>query len=100
MPVSYLVAAISIYAFSGPLLWAEDDAEAMRSNRMKSNDAIARHNAETLQSFLDDDLVITISTGPIKRGREEHGNSFAKHFEKFPDVVYLRTPVTIVINDI
>jgi ketosteroid isomerase-like protein len=35
---------------------------------MKSNDAIARHDVDALQSFLDEDFVITISTGAIEHG--------------------------------
>ena len=99
MRISHIAVAISIFALGGPLVWADDDAEAIRSNRLQSNAAIARHDVETLQSFLDDDFVITISTGAIERSREAHGESFARHFAEFPDVVYVRTPATIVISD-
>jgi hypothetical protein len=51
-----------------------------------------------LQSFLDEDFVITISTGEIERSRDEHGRLFALHFEQYPDVVYIRTPSDITLS--
>ena len=78
--------------------WAKDDAEEIQSIRMQSNEAIARHDVDTLQSYLDDDFVITISTGAIERSRDEHGRSFAAHFDEYPDVVYVRTPSEITLS--
>ena len=78
---------------------SENDAETIRSIRAQSNEAIARHDAASVGSFLADDYVITISTGAIERSREEHIDSFAMHFEQYPDVVYLRTPTTIIISE-
>lgn len=77
---------------------AADDAEAIRAIRIESNEAIARHDVDSIQSFLDEDYVITISTGAIERSRDEHGKSFALHFEEYPDVVYVRTPSEITIS--
>ena len=77
---------------------AEDDASAIRDLRAASNDAIARHDVDAVLSFLDDDFVITISTGAIERSRNAHGESFAAHFEDFPDVVYVRTPEEIIVS--
>lgn len=78
---------------------SESDTEAIRSIRTQSNEAIARHDAASVESFLADDYVITISTGAIERSRKEHIDSFASHFAQYPDVVYLRTPTTISISD-
>ena len=78
---------------------SERDTETIRSIRTQSNEAIARHDAASVGSFLADDYVITISTGAIERSRKEHVDSFASHFSQYPDVVYLRTPVTINISD-
>lgn len=71
----------------------------MRILRAQSNEAIAQHDAEAVGSFLDSDYVITISTGTIERSRDEHIRSFAKHFEQYPDVLYVRTPAQITLSD-
>lgn len=85
--------------FSGiDKLIVENDTDAIRASRMMSNEAIARHDVDVIQSFLDEVYVITISTGAIERSRDEHGRSFASHFEEFPDVVYVRTPSEITIS--
>lgn len=90
--------ALLAIALGGTIGWAADDAETIHSIRMQSNDAIARHDVDTLQSFLDEDFVITISTGAIEHSRAEHGRSFALHFEQYPDVVYIRTPTEITLS--
>jgi ketosteroid isomerase-like protein len=90
--------SLLVLALGGMTVWAGDDAEAIHTIRMKSNDAIARHDVDTLQSFLHEDFVITISTGAIERSRDEHGRSFALHFEQYPDVVYIRTPSEITLS--
>jgi len=99
MKVSRLVLTALVLALVSTTVWAEDDAETIKTIRMKSNDAIARHDVDALQSYLDDDFVITISTGAIERSREEHGKSFAAHFEEHPDVVYVRTPSEITLSE-
>jgi ketosteroid isomerase-like protein len=99
MKVSRLVLAAFVLALVGTTVWAEDDAATIKTIRMKSNDAIARHDVDALQSYLDDDFVITISTGSIERSRDEHGKSFAAHFEEYPDVVYVRTPSEITLSE-
>jgi ketosteroid isomerase-like protein len=92
--------ALLALALAATTSWAEDDADTIRALRMASNEAIARHDVDTLQSFLDKDFVISISTGAIERSRAEHGRSFALHFEQFPDVVYVRTPLEITLSEI
>lgn len=75
------------------------DTETIRSTRVQSNEAIARHDAAAVGSFLANDFVITISTGEIERSRREHIDSFASHFAEFPDVIYIRTPTAIKVSD-
>lgn len=94
-----LIAVLGLLAIGIAGVNAADDADAIADIRKKSNEAIARHDVEAVQSFLDDDYVITISTGAIERSREEHGESFAAHFAQFPDVVYVRTPAEITISE-
>tara|TARA_R110000782_G_scaffold17816_22_gene49579 strand:+ start:812 stop:1264 length:453 start_codon:yes stop_codon:yes gene_type:complete len=94
-----MILALLGLALAGTTAGAEDDAETIRALRMESNEAIARHDVDTLQSFLDEDFVISISTGVIERSRAEHGRTFALHFEQFPDVVYVRTPLEITLSE-
>jgi ketosteroid isomerase-like protein len=95
----WTIVATLVMALSGSVVFAQEAVETIRAMRMQSNEAIARHDVESLRSFLDDDYVITISTGAIQRSRDEHARSFALHFEQFPDVVYVRTPSEIVLSD-
>ena len=88
-----------VLTLAGTTSVADDDEDTIRALRMESNEAIARHDVDAVQSFLDEDFVISISTGAIERSRAEHGKSFALHFEQFPDVVYVRTPSEIVLSD-
>ena len=94
------IIALLVLALVGTTVWAADDVEEIRTIRMESNAAIARHDVDALQSVLDEDFVITISTGAIERSRDEHGRSFALHFEQYPDVVYVRTPSEITLSDV
>ena len=95
MKASRLVFITLVLALCGTAVWADDDAEEIQTIRMKSNEAIARHDVDALQSYLDEDFVITISTGAIERSRDEHGKSFALHFDEYPDVVYVLSLIHI-----
>lgn len=75
------------------------EAYVIRSLRAASNAAIAAHDAAAVASFFDEDYVITISTGAIERSRQAASESFAAHFARFPDVVYVRTPKEIVVSE-
>ncbi len=98
MHMSRSIFALLVLALGVTTVWASDHVEAIQTIRMKSNDAIARHDVDALQSFLDEDFVISISTGAIQRSRDEHGRSFALHFDQYPDVVYIRTPSEITLS--
>jgi ketosteroid isomerase-like protein len=99
MQTSWSFLLLFVLALGGMPVRAEGDVETIQARRMESNAAIARHDVDALQSFLDDDFVITISTGAIERSRDEHGKSFALHFEAYPDVVYVRTPSEITLSE-
>lgn len=77
----------------------DDAAKTIQMLRMQSNEAIARHDAEGIGSFLHEDFVISISVGFIERSKEEHLRSFEQHFAEYPDVVYVRTPSSITISE-
>ena len=78
---------------------ASEDGDSIRSLRAESNRAIAAHDVETTISFMDDEYVITSSSGDILPGREENAASWAAHFAEFPDVVYVRTPAEVTISE-
>ena len=73
MNASRLAFSALVLALCVVSAWAEDDVKEIQTNRMNSNEAIARHDVDALQSYLDEDFVISISTGAIERSREEHG---------------------------
>lgn len=98
MQTSWSIFALLVLILGESMAEATDDVEKIRSIRMQSNDAIARHDVDALQRFLNVDFVITISSGAIERSREEHATSFAAHFEQYPDVVYVRTPSQITLS--
>ena len=93
------IAALLLAASSAVTAVAGDDAETIRALRAQSNEAIARHDAEAIRSYLAEDFVITISTGAIERSRDDHIESFERHFAEYPDVVYVRTPSRIRISE-
>ena len=99
MKAARLIFTTLVFALVGTTVWAEDDAKAIQTARMKSNEAIARHDVNALQSYLDEDFVIAISTGAIERSRDDHGRGFAAHFDEFPDVIYVRTPSEITLSE-
>jgi len=99
MQTSWSFLLLFVLVLGGTTVWAEDDVETIKAHRMESNAAITRHDVNALQSFLDDDYVITISAGAIERSRDEHGRSFALHFEAYPDVVFVRTPSEVTLSE-
>ena len=57
MKAARLIFTTLVFALVGTTVWAEDDAKAIQTARMKSNEAIARHDVNALQSYLDEDFV-------------------------------------------
>lgn len=75
------------------------EADAIWAARAASNQAIARHDAEAIVSFLDGEYVITTGSGAIIPGRDAQVGSWAEHIDQFPDVVYVRTPVEVTLSE-
>jgi ketosteroid isomerase-like protein len=99
MQLTRPIFALLVLALNAPAVSADSDVEAIRTARMQYNEAIAQHDAGAMQSFLEEDYVVTISTGYIQRSRDEYVSSFATHFQRYPDVVYVRTPSEITLSD-
>jgi ketosteroid isomerase-like protein len=87
------------YRPCGPQTSPSEDTNAIRLTRESSNQAIAGHDVDGILSFLEEEYVITISSGAIMYGREKQAESWAGHFAEFPDVVYVRTPLEVTISD-
>ena len=99
MRILWLFLALPISVLGSTSAQSSEAVESIRELRAQSNEAFARHDVAAIQSFLHDDYVISISTGVIERSRDEHRESTARHFEEFPDVVYVRTPTDIELSE-
>jgi ketosteroid isomerase-like protein len=77
---------------------SDKEVEAIRSQRAASNRAIADHDTAAVVAFMSDDHVITDSTGHLERGRDGQTASWSQHFSAVPDVVYVRTPVKVIVS--
>lgn len=88
-----------VFPVDGIKAQSSEDADSIRSLRAESNRAIAEHDVDGIISFLDNEYVIAISTGAIEHSREEQVESWAQHFARYPDVVYVRTPSEITISE-
>lgn len=73
---------------------APDDA-AIRAARADSNAAIARHDVTGIRRHWMTDVHIVTSTSTQGTGREVNGERMAQQFQRRPDTVYVRTPVTV-----
>jgi len=89
---------LALLAGSGTVQ-ASEDSDAIRSLRAESNQAIAAHDVDAVISFLDDEYVITASSGDILQGRKENAESWTGHFADFADVAYVRTPAEVSISE-
>jgi ketosteroid isomerase-like protein len=72
--------------------------ETIRAARAASNDAIARHDAQAIVSFLDSEYQITTSVGQMFQGTEGEVSTWNRLFAERQDVVYVRTPDNVEIS--
>lgn len=75
------------------------DADAIKTARAASNQAIARHDTDAIVSFFDEEYVITTGAGSIEPGRDAQLGMWADHIDQYPDVVYVRTPTDVVLSE-
>lgn len=95
----FIVAMFLMLLIGGLKAQSSEDAGSIRFLRAESNRAIAEHDVDGIISFLDDEYVIAISTGALEHSREEQAGSWAQHFARYPDVVYIRTPAEVTISE-
>jgi ketosteroid isomerase-like protein len=75
------------------------DEDRVRSARAGFNAAIAHQDVAAIVSFLDDDYQITTSLGDMFRGRDSEAETWADLFASREDVIYVRSPDTVVISE-
>ena len=70
---------------------------AIRARRESSNQAIAKHDTAGIGAILAADVVIVTSNSLRQAGRAAAVTRFADQFMTRPDVVYRRTPDSVVV---
>ncbi|MDZ7647055.1 MAG: nuclear transport factor 2 family protein [Cytophagales bacterium] len=65
----------------------------------QSNQAIANHDSLAVADFLTEDFHIVSSRNSESSGRDSMRQSFSQEFKVKPDVIYIRTPVTIQVYE-
>ncbi|MFV1987517.1 MAG: DUF4440 domain-containing protein, partial [Gemmatimonadota bacterium] len=68
--------------------------------RAASNEAIAEHDLDAITSFWTDDIVMTAGSGTGAIGTDAWREALGRQFERYPDVVYIRTPERIELSDV
>jgi len=77
----------------------QQDVDIIKSSRMSSNAAIARHDIEGMAKYWLPDFVQTIGRGSSLTGRDTIIGSWKQLFRTNPAVLYVRKPVQISIGD-
>lgn len=77
---------------------ATADEALVRSERAKSNAAIAAHDTTGLSSVFLPDYVSVASANVQSTGRDAGRARYAQLFKSRPDVVFVRTPDSIAVN--
>jgi len=76
----------------------DTDADRIRGLRARSNDAIERHDVAAILSFMAEDVHVTAGSGASFQGRAEMGAAFARQFEGFDGVRYVRTIESVEVS--
>jgi len=77
----------------------QQDADIIKSSRMSSNAAIARHDIGGMAKYWLPDFVQTIGRGSSLTGRDTIVASWKQLFRTNSAVLYVRKPVQIIIGD-
>jgi ketosteroid isomerase-like protein len=75
------------------------EAEILEA-RAASNEAIAAHDLNAVTGFWTDDIVMTAGSGTGAIGTDAWREVLGQQFERYPDVVYVRTPERIELSDV
>jgi ketosteroid isomerase-like protein len=74
------------------------DADAIRAARARSNQAIAAHDTMALADTWLPEFWLVSSTNAQTAGRDAARARFAQLFASRPDLIYVRTPDSVVVN--
>ena len=74
------------------------DETVIRDSRAASNAALAKRNAAGVAALLRKDASVTASSGMHYDGAEAVEKGLTEQFTKLPDLVYVRTPLSITIS--
>jgi ketosteroid isomerase-like protein len=92
------LAVLFLFLFGARCTMAQSDEAQIRANRAASNAAIARHDADAVVSGMLNNYSIVTGRGQHVEGRDSVVALWRKTFTAMPGVVYLRTPVSIIIS--
>jgi ketosteroid isomerase-like protein len=77
----------------------DSGAEVIKAARAASNEAIVRQDVEGIVSYFDEEYVIITGSGVIEMGRDSQLGSWREHFDRFPSVVYVRSPTDVTLSE-
>ena len=75
------------------------DVEIIKSLRIASNDALAKHDIEAMSKYWLDDLVLIRGNSSHLSGKDTIVAVWRKLFHDSPKIVYIRTPNQITISN-
>jgi uncharacterized protein (TIGR02246 family) len=84
--------------FAARCAMAQSADAQIRAARTASNEAIARHDASGVVRDMLPDYSIVTGRGQHVEGRDSIYAFWQKTFKVMPEVVYIRTPLSIVIS--
>ena len=90
------------FLLSAQLVFAQtykQDVAAIKSSRLASNEAIAKHNIDGIAKFWLPDFVQTIGRGVSTTGKDAVIAGWKELFKTNKAVSYTRTPTNIVVGD-
>ena len=96
--MSKIFPVILLFLFSARYAMAQSAEAQIKAVRMASNEAIARHDADGIVRNMLPDYSIVTGRGQHVDGKDSVLAFWRKTFKALPGVVYLRTPVSIVIS--
>ena len=77
---------------------ARGDEAAIRSARASQNRALAAHDLDAIAATWSTDYVGLSSTNVRVLGRDAKREDFAKQFAARPNLLFIRTPTSIIVN--
>jgi ketosteroid isomerase-like protein len=96
LPILILLLFVQI---AGAQTSTQKDIAIIKSSRASSNAAIARHDIEGMAKYWLTDFVQTIGRGTTSVGKDSILASWKHLFATNATVLYIRSPVTIIVGD-